>query len=113
LRHVRNENARQRVNALCFIGDAFEESIDEVCAQAHLLPLPAFVFQEGDAPTVTAAFNEIARITGGARCSFDAGSAQRLSELLRSVATYATNGVQGLLAQQTEAAKLLLAQIKR
>ena len=67
------------------------------------------------APTISVAgiYAEIARITGGASCKFDAGAAQRLADLLKAVAAFATGGLKALAAQKTEAATLLLTQIKK
>ena len=54
--------------------------------------VPAFVFQEGHDPDAALAFREIARLTGGAYCAFDTGSARQLRELLGAVAVYAVGG---------------------
>ena len=71
------------------------------------------MFQEGADDRVARIYAEIANITGGASCKFDAGAAQRLADLLKAVAAFATGGVKALAAQQTEAATLLLTQVKR
>ena len=55
-----------------------------------------FMFQEGHEPKAERAFKEIARLTGGAYCPFDAGSARQLRELLKAVAVYATGGRKAL-----------------
>ncbi len=50
LSHARQEHAKQRVQALVFVGDAMEESVDNLCAAAGelgLLGVPVFMFQEG------------------------------------------------------------------
>jgi hypothetical protein len=47
------------------------------------------------------AFREIARLTRGAYCRFDAGSAHELAELLRAVAAYAAGGMKALAALET------------
>jgi hypothetical protein len=99
LAHTRRETERQRVQALVFVGDAMEEPIDDLCAAAGslgLLSVPAFVFQEGRDPVAEQAFREIARLTRGAYCRFDAGSAHELAELLRAVAAYAAGGMKAL-----------------
>jgi hypothetical protein len=113
LRHARNENQRQQVNALVLVGDAFEESVDEVCVEACGLGVPCFLFQEGDDPTVGWVYNKIAKITNGATDRFDAGAAQRLGDLLRAVAAFAAGGLKALAAQKIDAATLLLTQIKK
>ena len=51
--------------------------------------VPAFLFHEGDEPVAQRAFKEIARLTRGACCSFDAGSAGQLRDQLSAVAVYA------------------------
>lgn len=99
LAHARREDERQKVQALVFVGDAMEETVDHLCAVAGELGLravPAFVFQEGADPIATNAFREIARLTGGAHCRFDPGAAHELAELLRAVAAYAAGGLKAL-----------------
>jgi hypothetical protein len=46
-------------------------------------------------------------------CRFDNSSAQRLADLLKAVAAFAAGGMQALAAQKTEAARLLLTQVKK
>lgn len=89
----------RKVGALVFVGDAFEENIDAVCAKAGELALrgvPAFLFQEGRDPIAEKAFREIARLTGGAWAPFDLASADQLKRLLSAVAVYAAGGVAAL-----------------
>ena len=65
------------MRALVFIGDAAEESLDELCAAAGelaLLGVKVFLFQEGRDPAAARAFGEIARLTGGAVLPFDRSS---------------------------------------
>jgi len=117
LSQARQENARQRVQALVFVGDAMEESIDDLCAAAGelgLLGVPAFMFQEGHDPVAENAYREIARLSHGAYCRFDAGAADQLRELLRAVAAYAAGGRQALadLSKRGGGAQALLAQLK-
>jgi hypothetical protein len=100
LDHARNESDRKKVQALVFVGDAMEESLDDLCAGAGALGLAgvaAFMFQEGDDPITEQAFREIARLTGGAWCRFDPGAAAQLRELLRAAAAYAAGGREALL----------------
>jgi hypothetical protein len=83
-----------------FVGDAIEEDIDLVCDKAGelgLLGVPVFVFQEGGDPIVRGAFEQIARLSDGAYCPFDAGSARQLRDLLSAVAVYAAGGRRALL----------------
>jgi len=99
LEHAIQETGRQRLNALVLVGDCLEEAVDPLCYQAGqlgLLGVPAFVFQEGYEPDAAWGFREIARLTRGAYCVFDNGSARQLRELLRAVAIYATGGRQAL-----------------
>jgi hypothetical protein len=95
LEHVRKETKTAKVNALVFVGDAMEEGIDALCAIAGelgLLGVPAFMFQEDHDPVTERAFKEIARLSNGAWCRFDAGAAAQLRELLRAAAAYAAGG---------------------
>src|SRR4051812_32191804 len=81
LQHAIKETGRRKVNALVFVGDCMEEDIDELCDLAGklgVLGVPVFVFQEGSDPVATRAFPQIARLSGGAWCRFDSGSAQQL-----------------------------------
>jgi hypothetical protein len=113
LNHVRKINAREKINALILIGDACEEPAEALYAEARELGVPVFLFQEGNDPDVRRIFNEIARITGGAVAQFDTGAAARLADLLKAVAAFATGGMKALANQQTDAARLLLTQIKQ
>jgi hypothetical protein len=95
LEHVRKETKTAKVNAFVFVGDAMEEAIDSLCAAAGelgLLGVPAFMFQEGHDSVAERAFKEIARLSNGAWCRFDAGAAAQLRELLRAAAAYAAGG---------------------
>ena len=95
LEHAVRETRQHRVNALVLVGDCLEEPVDPLCHQAGqlgLLGVPAFVFQEGYDPDAALGFREIARLTRGAYCAFDAGSAWQLRELLSAVAVYAVGG---------------------
>jgi hypothetical protein len=53
------------------------------------------MFQEGNDPQVEQTFRDIARVTKGAYCRFDAGSAHELGKLLRAVAAFAAGGATG------------------
>ena len=115
LAHAISEKAKGRVDALVFIGDAFEEDAGKIFAQAKVLAglkLPIFLFQEGNNPEVKAIFEEIARLTGGAYAPFSSDSARQLGELLKAVATFARGGATALAADKSEGARLLLGQIK-
>jgi hypothetical protein len=118
LSHARNEYAKQRVQAMVFVGDAMEEKIDDLCQAAGelgLLGVPTFMFQEGNDSVAENAYREIARLTRGAYCRFDTGAAHQLGELLRAVAAYAAGGIKALAdlsAQRSDGARQLLAQLK-
>jgi hypothetical protein len=95
LEHARDETGRRRVNALVFVGDCMEEDPDRLAGLAGelgLLGVPAFVFQEGRDPVAERTFRDIARLTKGAWCRFDAGSAEQLKSLLGAVAAFAAGG---------------------
>jgi len=118
LGHARAECAKQRVQALVYVGDAMEEKIDDLSQAAGelgLLGMPVFMFQEGTDPIAESAYREIARLSRGAYCRFDTGAAHQLGELLRAVAAYAAGGRQALAAlsaQHSDGARMLLAQLK-
>lgn len=118
LSHARREHARQRVQAVVFVGDAMEEGIDDLshaAGELGLLGVPVFMFQEGGDPVAETAYREIARLSRGAYCRFDTGSAQQLAELLRAVAAYAAGGIKALSdlsARTAGGARALLAQMK-
>jgi hypothetical protein len=113
LAHARRQNQEQKVDALIIVSDACEElPVTDLYAEAAELKVPTFLFQEGNVPGVAEVYAEIARVTGGAHVRFDAGSAQRLAELLRAITAFAVGGLEALAAQKTQAAQLLLAQIK-
>jgi hypothetical protein len=95
LNHALKETRREKVNAVVFVGDCMEEDIDHLCHHAGelgLLGVPVFVFHEGGEPVARRAFDQIARLSGGAYCPFDASSAQQLKELLSAVAVFAAGG---------------------
>lgn len=118
LAHARRENDRAKIGALVFVGDAMEESLDELCAGAGELGLrnvPAFMFQEGYDPVCEQAFREIARLTRGAYCRFAPGAAHELGELLRAAAAYAAGGMKALAdlnARHAPGARRLIEQLK-
>jgi hypothetical protein len=118
LAHARRECERQKIQALVFVGDAMEESVDRLCTIAGELGLrsvPVFLFQEGADPTTTSAFAEIARLSNGAHCRFSPGAAHELAELLRAVAAYAAGGLQALAdlsARHNAGAMKLLQQLR-
>ena len=115
LSHARAESGKKPVNALVYVGDCMEEDIDDLCGRAGelaLLGAPVFLFQEGVDARAEKAFREIARLTKGAYCRFDAGSAAQLKELLSAVAVYAAGGRKALEALSGRGARALLQQLK-
>lgn len=114
LRHALEEQRQQPVDALVFVGDAIEESVDTLCQMAGecgLRQLPLFLFQEGGNRHVTDALQQMARLSNGAWAHFDAGSAEQLAELLRAVATYASGGREALEKLTSGTARKLLTQL--
>ncbi|NKB54095.1 MAG: VWA domain-containing protein [Rhizobiaceae bacterium] len=106
---------RSRVDALVFVGDAMEEEVDVLCnraGQLGLLGVPCFMFQDGHDPITEQAFREISRLSNGAFIRFGTGSAARLAELLRAVASFVSGGAAALEASGSREAKLLLEQMK-
>jgi hypothetical protein len=117
LGHAGREDESRKVAVLVFIGDAMEESLDDLCARAGELGLrnvKAFMFQEGYDPVCEQAFREIARLTGGAFCRFAPGAARELAELLRAAAAYAAGGLKALadLKSSSPGAGRLIEQLK-
>lgn len=120
LSHARQETEKRKISALVYVGDSMEEAVDDLCGRAGELALhgvPVFLFQEGRDPIAEQAFREIARLTRGAWCAFDQGSADQLRTLLRAVAVYASGGRAALQQLSTTkegvGARLLLTQMKR
>jgi hypothetical protein len=103
LKHGLAECREEQVQALVFIGDCVEESVDRLgnlAGQSRLLSLPVFIFQEGYNVEASLSFAQIAKLSGGAHCRFDESSASQLGELLNAVAAYAAGGKEAL--QQLE-----------
>lgn len=99
LRHAIKESEAKSVNALVFVGDCLEEDIDrlgQLAGRLGLLGVPCFMFHEGGDPVARRAFEQVAKLTGGACCSFDANSAQQLKDLLAAVAVFAAGGRKAL-----------------
>jgi len=119
LDHAHAESLRRRVNALVFVGDCMEEAPQALAAAAGrlgVLGVPAFMFHEGTDRAAADAFREVARLTHGAYCRFDAGSAEQLRDLLAAVAVYASGGgkaLQRLGEHRGGAARLLSHQIAK
>jgi hypothetical protein len=117
LAHARRETAERKVQTVVFVGDAMEESVDDLAAGAGelgLLGVPVMMFQEGSDIVAEKAFREIARLSRGAYCRFDTGAADTLREQLRAAAVYAAGGVKALRdlsANRHAGATILLQQL--
>ncbi len=99
LKRAIKETKEQKVAALVFVGDAMEEDIDHLghlAGELGLLGVPCFMFHEGDDPISRNAFQQVARLSGGAFCNFDSASARQLRELLSAVAVFAAGGRRAL-----------------
>ena len=115
LEHGLREASQKKINAMVCVGDHVEEARDQLLLPARelgRLGVPVFMFQEGDDAEAEARFREIATLTGGAYQRFDQASARQLGELLRAVATFAVGGMLALEKQGSDAARLLLGQIR-
>lgn len=118
LKHSLRQTKTKKINALVFVGDCMEEDADRLChiaGQLGLQNVPVFIFQEGYEPTAETCFRQITKLSGGAYCRFDAGSASMLKTLLKAVAVYAAGGRKALenYSQKVGGDTLLLArQIK-
>lgn len=100
LRHALDEGRKARIHALVFVGDAMEEDVDHLCRLAGelgVMGVPAFLFHEGEDSAAARAFAQIAKLSGGACCRFDAASPEQLRALLRAVAVFAAGGRKALL----------------
>ncbi|MEO3430785.1 VWA domain-containing protein [Pelagibius sp. CAU 1746] len=95
LKRAIKETREKKVSALVFVGDAMEEDIDHLghlAGELGLLGVPCFMFHEGDDPVSRNAFQQVARLSGGAFCNFDSASARQLRDLLSAVAVFAAGG---------------------
>jgi hypothetical protein len=99
LKRAMKETQQKKVAAVVFVGDAMEEDPDHLghlAGELGLLGVPCFMFHEGSDPVARRAFQQIARLSGGAFCTFDAASARQLRELLAAVAVFAAGGRRAL-----------------
>src|SRR5262249_41476832 len=115
LAHAKRETDLLKVSALVFVGDACEEEDDELIPAANALGQAGgagFIFPGGNNHAGEHTFREITRVTHGAYCRFDSGSAKQLGELLKLVAVYAVGGKEALLTCGGEEAVKLLGQLK-
>jgi hypothetical protein len=113
------EHRGAKIDAVVFVGDCMEENPDRLAALAGELGIhrvPVFVFQDGHDVVAEKTFREIARLSGGAWCRFDAASAAQLRDLLCGVAVYAMGGAKALAdfsRAKGDSLKLLTSQLKR
>jgi hypothetical protein len=99
LKRAVKETKQRKVSAVVFVGDAMEEDIDHLghlAGELGLLGVPCFMFHEGNDPVSRGAFQQIARLSGGAFCNFDSASARQLRDLLSAVAVFAAGGRRAL-----------------
>lgn len=99
LQHSIDQAKSVGVNAVVFVGDCVEEEpaqLQQLAGQLALYNVPLFLFQEGVEPQAQQLFQALARITGGAYCAFDQGSAIQLQRLLEAVSVFAGGGLQAL-----------------
>lgn len=99
LEHAIAETRRGKISAMVFVGDCMEENADRLChlaGELGLLGVPVFIFHEGGEPAAARTFRQIARLSNGAYCPFDSGSARQLRDLLAAVAVFAAGGRKAL-----------------
>jgi hypothetical protein len=99
LHHGVTQAKTTTINALVFVGDCVEEDpkgLQQLAGQLALYNVPLFIFQEGTESHARQVFQSLSRITGGAYCSFDHGSAEQLRRLLEAVSVFASGGIQAL-----------------
>ena len=119
LRQTIKQTKDKKVHALVFVGDCIEEKIDRLCQLAGelgILGVPVFVFHEGGESQAQQGFKQIARLSKGAYCSFDATSAEQLRDLMSAVAVYAAGGrpaLQDFSKNKSDAVRQLTHQITR
>jgi hypothetical protein len=102
LKHAICETVQGSVQALVFIGDAMEESLDELAGMAGklgALKTPIFAFQEGDDPAARKAFQLLALKSGGRYFQFNpklSRGIKQLSNQLNALARLAVADAQAL-----------------
>lgn len=117
LRQTIKQTKEKKVQALVFVGDCMEEDVDQLCqiaGELGILGVPVFLFHEGAELAAQRAFKQIAKLTRGAYCTFDATSAGQLLDLLRAVAVYAAGGqsaLQDFSKNRSEVVRQLMRQL--
>ena len=105
LEHALATCTKQKIKAVVFVGDCFEESVDDVATAAGklgMLGVPVFVFHEGHDSSARNAFKHIAQLSNGAYCQFDQNSVAQLKDLLCAVAAFAVGGISALQKQSVQ-----------
>lgn len=116
LQHILDEHAKKTVHAFVFIGDTMEErpeAIKAKCKALGDLKVPGFFFLEGSENYHSPFYKEMASLTGGAFAPFNADSASFLEDLLKSVAAFASGGFAALESRDSQAARLLISQLRK
>ncbi len=102
LAHAVRETEKVPAQALIFIGDAMEESIEELAALAGklgALQTPIYLFREGRDPAVRKAFRLLALKSGGAYFEFNPNTSRAVEQLsgqLNAIARLAVGDVAAL-----------------
>lgn len=105
LEHALATCTQQKIRAVVFVGDCFEESVDDVATAAGklgMLGVPVFIFHEGHDSAARSAFKHIAQLSNGAYCPFDQNSVAQLKDLLCAVAAFAVGGISALQKQSKQ-----------
>ncbi|MDG1115343.1 MAG: hypothetical protein P8N63_16365 [Pseudomonadales bacterium] len=118
MKHALKISRVDTLKAVLFVGDAIEESVDDLCDQAGLLGLkkiPLFIFHEGHDAAVERTFRAMTKLSGGAYAPFDLASPDQLKRLLAGAAAYATGGhaALGSLAYRQPGLKQLTSQLPK
>jgi hypothetical protein len=95
LKHARDEASNGNVKALVFIGDTFEEEINDMIDTATGLGVKGvsiFMLQEGSDREAERAYKMLAHASGGVHLRFDASAPAQMQKLLQAVGTYLTTG---------------------
>lgn len=116
LEHALRTCSQQKIKAVVFVGDCFEETIDDVATTAGklgMLGVPVFIFHEGHDTAAATAFKHIAQLSNGAYCPFDQNSVAQLKELLCAVAAFAVGGLSALQKQSRQGNSLANSIVKQ
>lgn len=116
LKYAAASCVKQKIKAVVFVGDCFEESIDQVghaAGKLGMMGVPVFIFHEGHDAAAKNAFQHIAKLSHGAYCAFDQNSVAQLKELLCAVAAFTVGGISALQkhSQNSAIAKSMLKQL--